>query len=46
MLGIPPIGTKFKNPELLGPQSREYYYLNRRVKDEALSIWLTFDFKE
>lgn len=44
MLGIPAIGTKFKNPELLGPQSKEYYYLNRRVKNGALSIWLTFDF--
>ena len=46
MLGIPPIGTKFKKPELLGPQSKEYYYLKRRVQDEALSIWLTFDFRE
>jgi hypothetical protein len=46
MLGIPAIGTKFKDPEYLGPQSREYSYLNRRVKDGALSIWLTFDFRE
>jgi hypothetical protein len=46
MLGIPAIGTKFKDPEQLGPQSREYYYMNRRVKDGALNIWLTFDFRE
>jgi hypothetical protein len=45
MLGIPAIGTKFKDAELLGPQSTEYYYLNRRVKNEALTIWLTFDFR-
>jgi hypothetical protein len=44
MLGIPAIGTKFKNPELLGPQSQEYYYLNRRVKNGSLTIWLTIDF--
>lgn len=44
MLGIPAIGTKFKDPELLGPQSTAYYYLNRRVKNESLTIWLTFDF--
>ncbi|MGW8315900.1 MAG: glycoside hydrolase family 2 protein [Bacteroidales bacterium] len=46
MLGIPPIGTKFKRPEFLGPQSREYYYLDRRVEEGSLSVWLTFDFKQ
>jgi Glycosyl hydrolases family 2, TIM barrel domain/Glycosyl hydrolases family 2, sugar binding domain/Glycosyl hydrolases family 2 len=45
MLGIPAIGTKFKNAEELGPQSRDYYYLKRRVKCESLQIELTFDFR-
>lgn len=45
MLGIPAIGTKFKNAEQLGPQSQKYQYLNRRVKDGALHIALTFDFR-
>ncbi len=45
MLGIPPIGTKFKDAEELGPQSGNYHYLNRRVKGGALQIELTFDFR-
>jgi len=45
MLGIPPIGTKFKDAEELGPQSGSYHYLNRRVKGGALQIELTFDFR-
>jgi hypothetical protein len=45
MLGIPAIGTKFKKAELLGPQSEAYQYHYRRVKDGALSISLTFDFR-
>ncbi len=45
MLGIPPIGTKFKEAEELGPQSGKYYYQKRRVKDGALQIELTFDFR-
>jgi hypothetical protein len=44
MRGIPPIGTKFKEAALLGPQSRDYYYLPRRVEGGALTIELTFDF--
>ena len=44
MLGIPAIGTKFKEAGELGPQSRDYHYLSRRVKDGALQIELTFDF--
>ncbi len=45
MLGIPAIGTKFKNAEELGPQSCDYYYIKRRVSGESLQIELTFDFK-
>jgi len=45
MLGIPAIGTKFKEAPLLGPQSRPYSYLPRRVADGALRICLTFDFR-
>jgi len=45
MLGIPAIGTKFKDAEELGPQSGKYYYTKRRVKDGALQIELTFDFR-
>lgn len=45
MLGIPAIGTKFKEPQQLGPQSNEYQYLNRRVKDGALRVSLLFDFR-
>jgi hypothetical protein len=45
MLGIPSIGTKFKDAEELGPQSGNYHYLNRRVKGDALQIELTFDFR-
>ncbi len=44
MLGIPAIGTKFKNAEELGPQSCDYY-IKRRVSGESLQIELTFDFK-
>ena len=46
LLGIPPIGTKFAPPNSLGPQSRNYQYLSRRVKDGALQIELTFDFSQ
>ena len=45
MLGIPAIGTKFKEAEELGPQSGKYHYEKRRVKDGALQIELTFDFR-
>lgn len=45
MLGIPAIGTKFKEAGELGPQSRDYHFLPRRVKDEALQIELSFDFR-
>jgi hypothetical protein len=45
MLGIPAIGTKFKEAKELGPQSKEYHYDSRRVKDGALQIELTFDFR-
>jgi len=45
MLGIPAIGTKFKRAEELGPQSGKYHYQKKRVKDGALQIELTFDFR-
>lgn len=45
MLGIPAIGTKFKEAKELGPQSKEYHYDSRRVKEGALQIELTFDFR-
>jgi ribosomal protein L20 len=45
MLGIPAIGTKFKKAQELGPQSVNYSYTKRRVKDGALRIELTFDFR-
>ncbi len=45
MLGIPAIGTKFATADTFGPQSRGYQYLSRRVKDGALKIQLTFDFR-
>ena len=45
MLGIPAIGTKFKEAEELGPQSGKYHYTKRRVKGGALQIELTFDFR-
>ncbi len=45
MLGIPAIGTKFKDADELGPQSGKYHYTKRRVKDGALQIELTFDFR-
>jgi hypothetical protein len=45
MLGIPAIGTKFKEAGELGPQSKDYKYLARRVKGGALQIELTFDFR-
>jgi len=45
MLGIPAIGTKFKEAKELGPQSGDYSYTKRRVKDGALRIELTFDFR-
>jgi hypothetical protein len=46
MLGIPAIGTKFKEAEELGPQSRNYHYLDQRVKGNSLRIELTFDFRQ
>jgi hypothetical protein len=46
MLGIPAIGTKFKEAGELGPQSRDYHYTPKRVKDGALEIELTFDFRQ
>jgi hypothetical protein len=45
MLGIPAIGTKFKEAEELGPRSGPYHYDPRRVADAALHIELTFDFR-
>lgn len=45
MLGIPAIGTKFKEAKELGPQSGDYHYQSRRVKGGALQIELTFDFR-
>jgi hypothetical protein len=45
MLGVPAIGTKFKDAETLGPQSKEYHYTSRRVRDGGLHIELTFDFR-
>jgi len=44
MLGIPAIGTKFKEAAQLGPQSKDYYYLSRRIEEGALNIELSFDF--
>ena len=46
MLGIPAIGTKFKKAGELGPQSRYYHYTPKRVKDGALRIELSFDFRQ
>ena len=46
MLGIPSIGTKFATADQLGPQSRGYQYLKRRVKEGALQVELTFDFRQ
>ncbi|MDF1576155.1 MAG: glycoside hydrolase family 2 TIM barrel-domain containing protein [Bacteroidales bacterium] len=45
MLGIPAIGTKFKEAKDLGPQSDSYCYSKLRVMDGALHIELTFDFR-
>lgn len=45
MLGIPAIGTKFKEAKELGPQSDNYTYVKRRVKGGALQVKLTFDFR-
>ena len=45
MLGIPAIGTKFKEAGELGPKSKEYHYDSRRVLDGAMHIELTFDFR-
>ncbi len=41
---IPAIGTKFKQPEALGPQSRKGQYQNR-IGDVAYPIKLWFDFR-
>ena len=41
---INPIGTKFKPPELLGPQSQQNMYRRHRT-DNELSIELYFDFR-
>jgi len=45
MLAIPPMGTKFKHADQLGPQSGPYRYDPRRVEDGALHIHLSFDFR-
>ena len=45
MHGIPAIGTKFKEADQLGPQSRSYQYNYRRLKDGALNLDLSFDFR-
>jgi len=42
--GISPIGTKFKKPELLGPQSQTNMYRRHRM-DGDLHIQLYFDFR-
>jgi hypothetical protein len=42
--GIPPIGTKFKKPEQLGPQSRSNMYRRHRT-DSDMFINLYFDFR-
>ena len=44
MLGIPAIGTKFKDAAQLGPHSKDYFYTPKRVEGGALQIELTFDF--
>ncbi len=45
MHGIPAIGTKFKEAGQLGPQSRPYHYVSRRIQGGALQLSLTFDFR-
>ena len=45
MHGIPAIGTKFKEAARLGPQSRPNKYNYRRLKDGALQLDLSFDFR-
>ncbi len=45
MLGIPAIGTKYKEAKELGQKSGKYHYTKRRVKNGALQIELTFDFR-
>jgi hypothetical protein len=45
MHGIPAIGTKFKNADQLGPQSRPYIHNYRRLKGGALNLDLSFDFR-
>lgn len=45
MLGIPPIGTKFKTADRLGPRSKDYFYNSKRVEGGALHVELTFDFR-
>ena len=42
--GIPPIGTKFKSPDRLGPQSGPNMYRRHRT-DADLFINLYFDFR-
>ena len=42
--GIPPIGTKFKDPDRLGPQSQTNMYRRHRT-DADLFINLYFDFR-
>jgi hypothetical protein len=42
--GISPVGTKFKKPELLGPQSQTNMYRRHRM-DGDLYIQLYFDFR-
>ncbi len=42
--GINPVGTKFKKPEMLGPQSQTNMYRRHR-KDGDLYIKLYFDFR-
>lgn len=42
--GIPAIGTKFKSPDVLGPQSQTYLYKPKRVDGGKLKISLCFNF--
>ncbi|MEZ5071939.1 MAG: glycoside hydrolase family 2 TIM barrel-domain containing protein [Bacteroidales bacterium] len=46
LLGIPAIGTKFREAGELGPTSRPYTFDVRRVPGGSLAIELTFEFPE
>jgi len=44
--GINAIGTKFKKPERLGPQSNPYFYSPQRIHGEKLDLEVIFDFRQ